>query len=404
MGTLTDNGYVIKNQNEWFADEEALYLGIDPNWNLDPSTPDGLKIASDAEIFANLDEIGQRAYNARDPNKAKDQDLDVVSFITGTIRSQGTASNVELTLGGVAGTVIIAGRIVESVVDGSRWSTDTAATIGVGGTVTVNATALNVGATQASVGTITRIVSTVGGWQSVNNLTVAQAGEARENNPQLRQRRTLSVGRPGANQIDSLLGQLLDQTMTPNVRRAVVPENFTGVTDANGLPPHSIAPIVDGGTDADVALSIFRKKNPGCTLYAAGTSVVVPGVYDKYISNSKDITFSRPVYVDMIITVTVTNDGSLPNNADQLIKDAIISYAGGTLTDPECGFNTLGFDIGENVPVSRINTPVNSVIGVYGNSYLTGLTVNTLLFGQSVPIAFNELSQWTDANITVVIN
>lgn len=404
MGTLTENGYQIKNQNDWFADEQALYVAIDPNWNLDPSSPDGLKIASDSEIFANLDEIGQQAYNSKDPNKAKGQDLNAVSFITGTIRNQGTAGNVELTLTGVSGTVIIAGKIVESAVDGSQWSTDSAVTIGVGGTVTVNATALEVGATQASAGTITRIVSTVGGWQSVTNLTVAQAGEARENDAQLRQRRTLSVGKPGNNQIDSLLGELLDQNATPDVRRAVVYENFTGVVDANGLPAHSEAPIVDGGTDADVALSIFRKKNPGCALYAAGTSVVVNGVYDKYVSNAKDITFSRPVYVDMIIAVTVTNDGTLPNNADQLIKDAILSYAGGTLTDPECGFNTLGFDIGEDVPVSRINTPVNSVIGVYGNSYLTGLTVNALLFGQSVPIAFNELSQWTDANITVVIN
>ena len=403
MGTLNENGYTIKNQNQWFADEQALYVAIDPNWNLDPSTPDGLKIASDSEVFANLDEIGQQAYNSKDPNKAKGVDLNIVSFITGTIRSQGTAGNVELTLSGVPGTVVIAGNIVESTVDGSQWSTDAAVTIGVGGTITVDATALVTGATQASIGTITRIVSTVGGWQSVTNLTVAQAGEARENDAQLRQRRTLSVGKPGNNQIDSLLGELLDNVTTPNVRRAVVYENFTGAVDANGLPAHSEAPIVDGGTDADVALSIFRKKNPGCALYAAGTSVVVPDVYDKYISNSKTITFSRPIAVPMVIDVTITNDGTLPNDADQLIKDAIISYAGGTLTDPECGFNTLGFDIGEEVSISRLYTPINSVIGSYGNSYVTGLVVNTLTSGQ-VSIAFNELSEWTDANITVVIN
>lgn len=403
MGTLTDSGYVIKNQNEWFADEQALYLAIDPNWNLDPSSPDGLKLASDSEIFANLDEVGQQAYNSKDPDKAKGVDLNIVSFITGTIRSEGTSSNVELTLTGVAGTSVIAGNIVESVVDGSQWSTDTDVVIGGGGTVTVDATALVVGATQASIGSITRIVSTVGGWQSVSNLAVAIAGEDVENDAQLRQRRTLSVGKPGNNQIDSLLGELLDQTTTPNVRRAVVPENFTGVTDADGLPPHSIAPIVDGGTDADVALSIFRKKNPGCALHAAGTSVVVPDVFDKYESNTKTITFSRPIYIPMIVAVTVVSDGSLPGNVDQLITDAIISYAGGTLTDPDCGFNTLGFDIGEEVPVSRMYTPINSVIGSYGNSYVSGLIVNGLTTGQ-VTIAFNELSLWTDGNITVVVN
>lgn len=403
MGTLTDTGYVIKNQNQWFADEQALYLAIDPLWNIDPSTPDGLKIASDAEIFANLDEIGQRAYNSKDPDKAKGTDLNVVSFITGTIRNPGTSSNVELTLGGVPGTVIIQGKIVESVADGSQWSTDAAVTIGGGGTVTVDATALIAGATQASIATITRIVSTVGGWQTVTNLTVALAGEEQENDPQLRLRRTLSVGKPGNNQIDSMLGELLDQNATPNVRRAVTPENYTGSVDGDGLPAHSIAPIVDGGTDDDVALSIFRKKNPGCDLYAAGTPVKVFDVFDKFESNTADITFSRPIYVPMIVAVTIANDGSLPNNADQLIKDAIISYSAGMLVDPECGFNTLGFDIGEEVPISRMYTPVNSVIGSYGNSYVTGLTVNGSGSGQ-ITIAFNELSQWTDGNITVVIN
>ena len=112
MAEITFNGYVIKNQNAWFAEERQMYLDIDPNWNLDPSTPDGLKLASDAEIFANLDELGQRAYNSKDPNKAKDLELDILCAITGTTRNQGTPSTVELTLTGVNGTIITAGQIV----------------------------------------------------------------------------------------------------------------------------------------------------------------------------------------------------------------------------------------------------------------------------------------------------
>ncbi len=399
MAELTVNGYVIKNQNEWFADEQALYLAIDPKWNLDPSTPDGLKLASDAEIFANLDELGQQAYNSKDPNKAKGVDLNTVSFITGTIRKQGTPSNVELTLGGVAGTVIIAGKIVESTVDGSQWATDTDATIGGGGTVVVQATAIVNGATQASVGTITRIVSTIGGWQTVSNLSVATSGTGIETDAQLRSRRTLEVGQPGNNQVDNMLAEIFP---VDGVRRVVIPENDTDVTDGDGLPEHSIAPIVDGGIDADVALAIFRTKNPGVTLHAAGTSVVVPDVFDLFPSNTKTITFSRPTFIDMIVAVTVTNDGSLPNDADDQIKQAIIDYSLGTLVEPECGFNVLGFDIGEDVPNSSMFTPVNQVIGQFGRSFITGLTLQGVT--TNIPIAFNELSRWTLANITVVIN
>lgn len=400
MAEITFNGYVIKNQNTWFAEERQLYLDIDPNWNLDPSTPDGLKLASDAEIFANLDELGQRAYNSKDPNKAKDVDLNVICSLTGTIRSQGTPSNVELTITGVAGTVILAGKLVESVVDGSQWSIDSNVTIDVGGTVAATATCTTNGATVASIGTITRIVDTVGGWQKVTNPTVATLGTNRQNDSSLRLERAKAVSRPGNAQVDNMLGEIF---AVEGVRRAIVLENDTGVTDANGLPEHSVAPIVDGGTNEDIAKSIFRKKNPGCKLHAAGTSVTVPDVFDIYPSNARDITFSRPNYVDMIVSVTIQNDGTLPNDTAERVKQAIIDYSSGELVAAECGFNVLGFDIGEEVPVSRMYTPINQVIGVFGNSYITALTVNTLTTGQ-VPIAFNELSRWDVSNITVIIN
>lgn len=403
MAEITPTGYKLKTQNEWFADEQARYLDIDPQWNLDASTPDGLKLSSDAEIWANLDEVGQRAYNSKDPNKAKGYDLDVVCSLTGTTRSQGTPSNVELTLGGVAGTLILAGKIVKSSVDGSQWSIDSNVTVGIGGTVTVNATCTTNGATQADIGTINKISTTVGGWQTVTNLSVATPGTNVQNDSSLRLERAKSVSRPGGNQVDNMLGEIFS---VDGVRRVVVLENDTDTDNfyGNGLPKNSIAPIVDGGTDADVALAIFRKKNPGCKLFASGTSVTVDDVYDLFISNKKDITFSRPIYVDAIVTVTIQSDGSLPNDTDDQIKQAIVDYAAGELVAAECGFNVLGFDIGEDVPVSRIGTPVNQVIGRYGNSYLTGLTVNTLSFGDIVPIAINELSRWTTSNITVVIN
>lgn len=403
MAELTPTGYKLKTQNEWFADEQARYLEIDPKWNLDPSTPDGLKLASDAEIWGNLDETIQRAYNSKDPNKATGVDLNTICSLTGTIRSQGTPSNVELTLGGVVGTLVLAGKIVKSSVDGTSWSTDTNATIGAGGTVTVNATAVLNGATQADVGTINKISTTVGGWQTVTNLSVATSGTNVQNNSSLRLERAKSVSRPGSNQVDNMLGEIFS---VDGVRRAVVLENDTDTDNfyGNGLPKNSVAPIVDGGTDADVALAIFRKKNPGCALFASGTSVTVADVYDRFVSNKKDITFSRPTYVDAIVAITVQSDGSLPNDTDDQIKQAVIDYAAGELVAAECGFNVVGFDIGEDVPVSRIGTPVNQVIGKYGNSYVTGLTVNTLSFGAILPIAINELSRWTLANITVTIN
>ena len=126
MAEITFNGYIVKNANEWYEQEKDLYLSIDSSWNLDPSTPDGLKLASDSEIWATLDEIGLKAYNSKDPNRASGTELDTLLYLTtGTTRSMGTPSTVALTLAGVDGSVITTGsRVKSSDSSGAVWTID----------------------------------------------------------------------------------------------------------------------------------------------------------------------------------------------------------------------------------------------------------------------------------------
>ena len=401
MAELTRTGYSVKSQNEWFDEEKQLYLGIDSNWNLDPSTPDGLKIAHDAEIFSALDEVLQQAYNSKDPNKASGYDLDVICALTGTVRSEGTASTVTgFVLTGVAGTQVPAGTRFESSVTGYRFTLDQTWTLDSSGTATVDITCTTVGEIEADANTITTIVDTVAGLVSVNNPTPATPGTSAESDGSLRVKRATAVGRPGNNQIDSMLGELYTVS---GVRRVKIYENDTNATDANGLPAHSIAPIIDGGTDADVAMAIYVKKNPGVMLYQAGTPVSVVATSPTYPTNTKQIKFSRPVYVDMVVVVNIKDDGTLPSQAtlQPLIQEAILEYAAGDLIPTEYGFKPDGFDIGETVPYSSMYTPINKVIGSYGNSYVDSMTLNGGT--TNVTIDFNQLSRWTTSNITVNI-
>ena len=64
------------------------------------------------------------------------------------------------------------------------------------------------------------------------------------------------------------------------VRHCKIYENDTNVTDGNGLPAHSIAPIVDGGTDADVAMAIYLEKNPGVLLVITSYSIHYTKLYE----------------------------------------------------------------------------------------------------------------------------
>lgn len=403
MAELTPQGYVLKPQNQWFDEERDLYLSIDPNWNLEPSTPDGLKVAHDAEVFGALDEVIQQTYNAKDPNKAVGMDLDIIGSLTGSVRSEGTASTVPLTITGVPGTIVPIGTRYASSTTGTRWSIDQAVTL-TAGTATTQATCTAPGPVQADPNTITVIVDVVGGMMAVNNATPATPGTDAQTDAEFRVERSTAVGRPGNNQIDSSLGELF---AVPGVRRAKAYENDTGsdavdpVDNPYGLPAHSMTYIVDGGTDPEVAMALYVKKNPGVRMNQSGTPVTVVVTSPNYPQNQKTIRFGRPFYIPMVVDIVLKDDGTLPSNIEVLIQEAFMEFTSGDLVPADVGFKIQGFDIGEDVPFSTLFTPINKVIGSYGNSYVQSMTVNggTVI----VDIDFNELSQWTTSNITVSV-
>jgi len=402
MAELTPQGYKVKSQNDWFDQERNLYLSIDSEWMLDPSSPDGLKVAHDAEIFSALDELVYRAWASKDPAKAVGIDLDAISSITGTFRKPGTPSNVDLTFTGVPGSTIYAESIVESADTGQRWIVDQTFTVGPGGTVVVPARSQQIGAIQAEPGTITRMITTIGGVSAVTNSNPATPGTEKERDSSLRIRRRLEVGNPGSNQVDSLYGAL---SATEGVRRVKIYENDTD-SDAydpdfnpHSLPKNSVTILVDGGLVPDLAMAAYLKKNPG-TRYNGDGTVVQEWVTSPTIATHKQlITFGRPFYVDIEVEVDIKDDGTLPDDVESEIIEAIIAFAAGESPSGQDGFKTTGFDIGESVPISTMFTPINQVIGRYGNSYVTSLTLDGAAANRA--IAYNELSRWLETNITV---
>ncbi|WP_404852172.1 DUF2612 domain-containing protein [Escherichia coli] len=77
-------------------------------------------------------------------------------------------------------------------------------------------------------------------------------------------------------------------------------ENDTGATDSNGLPPHSISAIVDGGDVTEIAQTIRGNKGQGTATYGK-TSVTVPDTY----GNPHVISFSRSTDVPIFVAITL---------------------------------------------------------------------------------------------------
>lgn len=406
MGELTKDGFQTKTQNEYFEEEKALYQKIDAEWSLDPATPDGLKLAHDSEVFGALDQLVKQAYDARDPNKATGRDLDVLRKLTGATRSQGTPTTVTLFMTGVASTLIPEGSQVKTP-EGLIFTTDENLTLGTDGTGSVAATCTVNGANEVAAGKVNQIVTVVGGWQTVTNRTAAMTGTDAESDAVFRIKSARAVARAGSAQRDSLYGEIFD---VDGVRKVKVYENKTNSSDVvalvnpYGLPPHSLAIIVDGGKEEAIARAIYRKVNPGVFLHAAGTKVEKTVWSEKYPNSYDVITFSRPIAVPITVKVKVADPSKTCPNATDLqeaIRTAIMQYYEGELLPDGIGFMTTGFDIGQSVPYSRLFTPVNKVLGIYVGSYVSEMTVNG---GTStVAIAFNQVSQFLRSNITVEI-
>ena len=403
MAELTDNGLVGKTQNEYFNDEQQLYLNIDSEWNLDPSTPDGVKIASDSELLGNFDELLYLIYASKDPNQAQGRDLDILSALTGTVRSPGTRSQMNLEFYGVAGSVVEPAVSQYEAQDGrSSWNLTQSVTL-LGPTTpavgVVESVAL--GAVSANTNTVTRITVSQPGLQRVTNPAPPfELGQEPQSDSSLRLERSTAVSRPGSNQVDNMAGEILAVDGVTSIR---IYENDTDSPDSNGVPARSLAIYVIGGADGDIARSIYIKKNPGVALWEdpGATSVTLPVTSPTYAWNTKDITFNRPAQIAITVVVDITDDGSLPVSVDQEIIDNILAYAAGGEPAAECGFNNSGFGVSEDVTYSRMYTPVNKVIGSYGNSFITNLTING---GTSnITINFNQISQWLAGNITVNI-
>lgn len=206
------------------------------------------------------------------------------------------------------------------------------------------------------------------------------------------------MGRPGNNQIDSMLGEL---GSVSDVRLFRIYENKTTFIDANGLLSHSIAVIVDGGSDSDIARAIFNKLTLGVFMHNTGNPVVVEVASEIYPQNTQNITFNRPLLVPMVLVVTILDDGSLPASVLDEIKQAVFDYSRGELVPVECGFRQTGYGIGDDVNFSSMYTPVNNVIGSYGNSSVQDMLLNGA--SSNVSIGFNELSSWSLINISVVL-
>lgn len=275
-----------------------------PNINVGPNTPDGALLNILTQIATDMEETIAEVNAGMDPDQAVGTILDDRCAINGVVRQGATytVQNIDVT---VTQALTLPGQDTSNpftVADsnGNQFQLITSFSFGGAGVQTLAFVAAVVGPVQTTIGTLTNIVTPQTGVTTVNNPTAATTiGLAQESDAALRIRRAKSVSLPSKGFVEGLLGALID---TPGVIQAIVLENITNATDANGIPGHSIWCIVNAPSSSNAAIAndIYVKRGAGCGMKGSiSVTVVRPG------GDTIAILFDNPTPVPLFINMTI---------------------------------------------------------------------------------------------------
>lgn len=351
---------------------------------IEPDSQDGQFIALLASAINDANDSAIAVYNAFSPSRAVGAGLSSLVKLNGLRRLGASNSTANVKIVGQVGTLITNGVAQDAL--GNKWALPASVVIPGAGEITVTATAVTPGAITAPAGSINKIATPTLGWQSVTNLTAATPGAPVESDAILRRRQTVSTALPALSVLDSIVAAVAN---LEGVRRYAAYENDDNVIDANGLPPHSISLVVEGGDVQEIGATIANKKTPGTGTY--GTTAVTV-VDPKGIPNTvnyfelAEVTIKVEIDITALVGYVVTTGDALVDAVAAMLSESAIG-ADVLLSKLYTAANLKGSSLGETYDVTaiRIARDANPPAAV------------------NVAIAFNEAAVCTRADITLTV-
>ena len=181
------------------------------------------------------------------------------------------------------------------------------------------------GAIDAPMGTL-QIIAGISGWDSASNVSVTSLGRDLETYTELRIRRSASLALTGQWTLVALYARL---KQVPGVSSLNIYENKSMNQDANGLAAKSFLVVVAGGSDRDIATTIWNNKPAGIQTFGGTTGTTVK-IYDSQ-NFPHDISFARPTTLSINVVVNLKLDSDYwinPPLQTQIdaIKSGIVQY------------------------------------------------------------------------------
>lgn len=360
--------------------------------NIEPATQDGQFLALLANAIHDANGETLAAYNSFSPATAQGTGLDRNAKLNGIRRKRASYSTAPFLIVGQAGIAITGGIVTDPA--GNQWALPSSVLIPDAGQITVTATCQTIGAIALSAGAIDTangkgsIATVTRGWQAVTNTAAASVGQPVESDSAFRQRQAISTALPSLRLIDGLTGAL---AAISGVNRLRVYDNSLSYRDANGIPGHMIAVVVDGGDAQTIAQVIELKKGPGPSTFGTTVRTVQP---TDGTTIPQDIAFFYLTQVPVTYAVTVQNLGGYTASIEGIWTTALAGFVN-------------GLAIGEDVERDQAFAAAKNYDGV-GSKTFKIVSFSQARDGATpaaidVPIDFYEAAMCSTANIVVTV-
>jgi len=404
----TSIGLNIPDISQVVADVQAEWQSVfGSNLNLNAETPQGRIIEAIAQArWLNLMLIATNAQQL-DYKQARGVNLDALASLFFLQRIQPTRTFCICTVTGTSQVTIPKGSQARST-DGQLYQARNAITIGLSGIGSGIFENTAAGAIGINALTLTQIVSNVGGWETITNDGLITIGKDLESDFELYSR-IRDTRYWGISYVEAIRSQLM---RLEEVHSCFVYDNpngedmwFDGTqlndTQVNPtdieMPAHSMLAVVDGGTNADVALAIYKSKSGGCAYTSISSQSVTVDVQDPSFGTVNSVTFNRPSYFNVWVNVSVRTNTYVGSNLTLDVVNAILQWVtSGTenVDRPKLGVNISAFEISaalsEIIPEVFIASVQLSIDG-------------TTFSANEITQTYSTLGQFDASRITVTI-
>lgn len=383
LATLDDSGFRIADYPTILRHFQNAFGGIyGDDIYIEEDSQDGQMIAIFALAYLDLALLAQSVYNSFSPATAQGESLSKQVAINGIRRQAHSKSTAILRIVGSPGRTLTS-AVARDANDRNWLIADV--TIGISGEVTATATAEEAGDIRAAPGEISRIGTPLWGWHSVTNLAAAAPGRPIETNAALRRRQAVSTALPSKTVFDGIKGAI---AAPDNVTRCKGYENDTDEIDANGLPPHSVAFVVEGGDARTIGEMIAIKKTPGCGTHGD----IAINATDRY-GAPITIRYFQAIKSDLAIKIVIRPLSGYLASTGEAAKKALVLAVN-------------GLDIGDDVLISKLYTPINNADSKPRTFDVLSIEIGLkggILAPVNLPIAFRAAASIDLADIDLVV-